>query len=35
MSEGLWKGNKKRVGDVCEKCRDELDGRKRRRKDEL
>ena len=23
-----------RVGEVCEECRDELDGRKRRRKDE-
>lgn len=29
------KDNKKRVGDVCEKCRDELDGIKRRRKDDL
>lgn len=21
----FWKGNKKRVGDVCERCRDEID----------
>lgn len=28
----FWKDGKKRVGDVCEKCRDELDGIKRRRK---
>lgn len=27
------KDNKKRVGNVCEQCRDELDGMKRRRKD--
>lgn len=30
----FWKSNKKRVGDVCEQCCDELDGRKSRRKGE-
>lgn len=29
----FWEDNKKRVGDVCEQCRDELDDMKRRRKD--
>ena len=29
----FWEGNKKRVGEVCEQCRDEVDGIKRRRKE--
>lgn len=28
----FWKDNKKRVGEVCEKCRDEVDGDNVRRR---
>lgn len=28
----FWKGNKKRVGDVCERCRDEVDDENVRRR---